>query len=228
MVIFFSRFELFFQRGSNESLVPVAAVVRHDVEVGACGFQFVHQDHEVRVAEAHDDIHLRAHIVERLCLRIRDGNAQSSANDRDLLHAVEVACHAQRADKVQNAVALVQHIQTFRRVADLLVDDGDGAARGIRSGDGQRNAFSVFVHAQDDELPRFRFFRDIRRLHLHERDRFMQRTLCYDSVHWVSFPMLLQACVKHARDDSDFLSCLLYCGTSQKKSESVLFYRYKF
>ena len=71
----------------------------------------------------------------------------------------------------------------FGGVADLLVDDGHRAAHGVCSRDGQRNALSVFVHTQDDELPRLRFFRDVGRLHLHERDRFMQRTLGYDSVH---------------------------------------------
>ncbi|MPM73853.1 hypothetical protein SDC9_120838 [bioreactor metagenome] len=75
VIIFFPRLELFFQRGGHKALMPVRSVIRHDVEIRARFFEFVHQDHQIRVAEADDDIHLRAHIVQRLCLRIRDGDA---------------------------------------------------------------------------------------------------------------------------------------------------------
>ncbi|MPM73852.1 hypothetical protein SDC9_120837 [bioreactor metagenome] len=97
-----------------------------------------------------------------------------------------MARDAQRADKVQNAVAFVQHIQPLGRVSDLLEDDGDRAANGIGSRDRERHALSVFIHTQDDKLSRFRFLCDIWGLYLHERDRLMQRPLGYDSVHRVS------------------------------------------
>jgi len=75
MIIGFARLELLFQRAGDKALVSVASVVSHDVEIRARFFELVHEDHEVGVAETHDDVHFRSHIVQRLCLRIRDGNA---------------------------------------------------------------------------------------------------------------------------------------------------------
>ena len=46
-------------------------------------------------------------------------------------------------------------IQLFRRRTDDLENDLDASLFGICSGNGQRDAFSLFINSQDDELTRF-------------------------------------------------------------------------
>ncbi len=68
--------------------------------------------------------------------------------------AVELALLAEGADKVMQAVALVQRAERLRGRADLLEDDGDRAVFAVKIRDGERNSLALCADTQDDELTR--------------------------------------------------------------------------
>ena len=106
----------------------------------------------------------------------RNGAAQAAAQDGHPAQILHMGGFTQRAHKVVQAVALVQLIQGQGRAAHLLEDDGDGPVLLVRAGDGQRDALSILIHTQDDELPGLRLgshqgrmdgdLTDLRREHL--------------------------------------------------------------
>ena len=96
----------------------------------------------------------------------------------------------QRADEIQQCVALVQRIELHGRVADFLEDDGDSALLAVVTGNGQRDAFAFLINAEDDELPWQRLARHQRRFDFHERDRFIQHTLFDNGKHIVPSSLL--------------------------------------
>ena len=69
--------------------------------------QLILQDDEMLVAESDDQVHLAACLVQRLCLRIGNRHAQTAADDRRALDALGMARLTQRADEIQQRVALV-------------------------------------------------------------------------------------------------------------------------
>ena len=190
------------ERGGDKALVPVRAVVGHDVQVVACILELVHQDEQAGRAEADDHVHIRARLVQRLGLRIGDGDAQTPADDRDLfaLLALELARLAQRADEILQRLALLERVQPARGRADLLKNDRDRALFPVIARDGQRDTLALLVDAQDDELARLRLSRNARRLDLHQRHRVVQAAFGYD---WVQNPFLLCFCAANCAGCSD-------------------------
>ena len=96
----------------------------------------------------------------------------------------------QRADEIQQRVALVQRIELHGRVANFLEDDGDSALLAVVTGNGQRDAFAFLINAEDDELARQRLARYQRRFDFHERDCFIQHTLFDNGKHIVPSSLL--------------------------------------
>ena len=96
-------------------------------------------------------------------------NHHTAADDRDFFEPFERSRDAERADEVENGVAGFELREVFRRFADRLNDDRNAAFFAVVIGDGEGDAFAELVDAQDDELPRFRFFSDGRREDFHQK-----------------------------------------------------------
>ena len=90
---------------------------------------------------------------------------------------------AQRTHEVQQRVSLVEQVKLLGGIAHLLENNGDGALLAVIARDGQRHALSLFINAENNELPGLRLPRNQRGLNLHQRDRFIQHALFYDRIH---------------------------------------------
>ena len=82
-----------------------------------------------------------------------------------------------------HGLALFQGVELHGTCADNLENDRNGAGFAAKPGDGQGDALPLFIHAQNDELPRFGFSRDERRLHFHERDGWIEFFFSNDLIH---------------------------------------------
>ena len=164
-------------------MAAVGAVVGHDRKTVGAGPELVLKDQQVLAAEADDGGNVRAEAVELLGHGHGDGAADAAAHDADLLNALGVGGNAERADKVLNIFALVLGIQQGGRRADNLENDLHAALFRVGSGNRQRNAFTFFVDAENDELAGFRFFCDQRRKDLHLRHGRIQLSFVQNLIH---------------------------------------------
>ena len=185
-VVLFARLQLFLQRLGHKALVAVGAIVGHDGQVGTGGGEFLLQDDQILVAEAHDEIHLGTRLMQRLGLGIGNGHAQSAADHRRAGNALGVAGFAQGADKVQQRIALVQGIQLLGGVAHLLEDDGHGTLFPVIPGNGQRHALALFVDAENNKLAGLRLAGNQRSLDFHQGNCIVQHTLFHNGKHGVT------------------------------------------
>ena len=71
---------------------------------------------------------------------------------------------AKGACEVEDDVPLFQSSEVFGRFTDFLKNNGDRSVFGIRIGDGQGDSFTVFIDAQNDELPGLPVAGDLRRI----------------------------------------------------------------
>ena len=72
-----------------------------------------------------------------------------------------------------------------------MVSDGDGALFRVIGIDGDRDAFALFVHPEDDELSRLGLLGDQRGLNLVQGDGGAQSLFSDDFVHMLpSFPIM--------------------------------------
>ena len=86
--------------------------------------------------------------------------------------------------------------ELVRRRADLLEDDRHGPRLPVVIGDGEGDALPFLVHAEDDELPRFRFSCDPGGFYVHSDHGGIQNGLRYDFIHDLfrpRFPMVSRA-----------------------------------
>ena len=116
-------------------------------------------------------------------LRVGDGTAQAAADDRNLFQAFQLAGLAQRADKVVQAVALIEQAERHGSRADLLEDDRDRPLFTVEIRDGERDALAVRVHAQDDELAGLSLAGHVRRIDHHQLGVRVQRLLFQNLIH---------------------------------------------
>ena len=125
----------------------------------------------------------RAAVVELLQNRVGDGAADAAAHDTDLFLAFGLGRAAQRADKVLNVLALGFMSELFGGGADRLHDDGNGALLTVEVVDGDGDAFTVFIDAQDDELAGLGLLCHHRRLDLVEGHGGLERFFLHDAIH---------------------------------------------
>lgn len=95
-------------------------------------------------------------------LRIKHRHADA-ARDKQNLVGVEMGGFAQRPHDVVQTVAFVHFSELHRGGAHRLDKKGYGALFPVIVGNGERNPFPLFVHAQENKLSRERFGRDFRR-----------------------------------------------------------------
>jgi hypothetical protein len=152
------------QKLRDQALVAVAAVVRGHEDLVGEELELILEEQQVLVAGADDGHDLVAGLVVPLgdVMHGRDARAAAHADDRT--HLVDFCSLAQGAAQVQDVVSLLQLFEHGRGLAEDEVDDGDGALVPVGVGDGQGDAFALGVHAQDDEVPRLRLGRDVRRM----------------------------------------------------------------
>ena len=82
--------DIFLQRGGNEALVAVGAVVGHNDQTVGSLPHFIFQDNQILITEAGDHIHLGSHGMQSLGLGISDGAAGAAADDGGLLVAFQL------------------------------------------------------------------------------------------------------------------------------------------
>ena len=169
LVEFFAGVEFFLKFVGNEALVSVRAVVGRDDQLVGRRRHFVVENDEVDASKADDGGNFRAERLELFRLRVSDGRAETAADDRDFFEPFERRRDAERADEVENGVAGFELREVLRRFADRLNDDRNAAFFAVVIGDREGDAFAELVDAQDDELPRFRFFSDGRREDFHQK-----------------------------------------------------------
>ena len=183
LIIGFTLGDELFQGVGHQALFAVGAVVRHHHKLAADRPELLLQDDQVLVPEAYDGVDLRALLVELFRHRVSDGAAHAAADDGYLLQALCFRGAAQGAHKVLQAVALLQVVQLFRGGAHDLENNGHGAALPVEVRHSQGDAFALFVHPQDDELPRLRLFGNERRLNVHPGHGGVEHLFFYNSVH---------------------------------------------
>ena len=144
------------------------------------------QDHQILVAEAHDEIHMTAHVVELLGHGVGDGGAHAAAHNGDPLQALGLGGAAQGAHEVLEVLALLLVVQLLGGSAHELEDDGDSALLPVIGGDGQGDALAVFIHAEDDELAGLALPGHGGGLDLHQGYGGVQNPFFYDPIHSVS------------------------------------------
>ena len=82
-----------------------------------------------------------------------------------------------------NILPFAEMVQPFRGAAHDLKDDGNGALIPVEIGHGEGDALTLFIDAQNDELPRFRLAGNEGRIHFHQRHGRVEFPLFYNFVH---------------------------------------------
>src|SRR5438270_793341 len=88
--------------------------------------------------------------------------AHTAAHDHHGAKLLDFRRLTKRSDNIQDAVPGVERVQEMSSLANRLHHHVDGAAYGVGFLNRQRNALSLFVQPEDDELPRPMFSRDPR------------------------------------------------------------------
>ena len=94
-----------------------------------------------------------------------------------------MAGQAQRADEIEDRIALAQRHHLEGGFAHRLDHDGDGAARRVEIRHGQRDALAMLVDASHDEVSGTRGSRHIRRFHVPEEGRWTELFPTSDEKH---------------------------------------------
>ncbi len=183
LVILVARVDELLERIGDKTLLAVRAVVRHQLQNAGRRAELVLKNDEVLILEADDRVDFRAAVVELLQNGVSDGAADAAAHDADLLLAFGLGRAAQRADKVLNVLALGFMSELFGGGTDRLHDDGDGALLTVEVVDGDGDAFTVFIDAQDDELAGLGLLCHHRRLDLVEGHGGLERFFLHDAIH---------------------------------------------
>ena len=121
--------------------------------------------------------------MQLLCNRKRNGATDTAADDADLFHSVQMCCYAERTDKVADGVPRILLVECHGRCTDDLENDAYPAGFSVIAGNGQLNAFSVLVNAQNDKLPRLCFSGNERCFDIHHGDRRVQIFFLQNFIH---------------------------------------------
>ncbi len=185
LAFFDVRFDFILQEHRGKALLAVGAVVRAHDELIGHSFQLFLQDHDVGAAETADEGHVNSSGVHFLGNRIRNGAADTAADDTDLLQALHLGGLAERADKIRNIIALFHRVEHFGRLAGSLDHHGDGSLLTVIAGNGYRNTLPLFVQAENHKLAGLGVFCHERRLNLEKTDALgiIQIPLGYYLIH---------------------------------------------
>ena len=158
-----------------------------------------HRAHLVDVGEyvlclgADYDVGLHSLLVEPLHLRVDGRGAHASGHEEDPLlpqllrrEVHEVGRASERAGEVGEAVALLHVAYLLGRDADGLGNDGYCARLAVVVADRERNALTLLVGADDDELARLSRSGHERGVDLHLGDVRGQASFAYDFEHDMS------------------------------------------
>ena len=167
----------------DQAVTAVSTVVGHKNQPVGCCLELVLQNDDVLAAETDDNGHFCARFLERLGRGQGDGAAHAAADHADLLLALHGGGLAQGAYKVVDVVAFLQRTQGVGGEADLLEDNGNGTFFPVITGDGQGNALSHLVDAENDELTGLCLTGDKGRFDLHQGDGSVQLLLANDFIH---------------------------------------------
>ena len=154
----------------DQSLDADRAVVGADDVLVAEGPELVLPEHQVLVAEADDPDHVGAGLLVAARLREDRRHAQAAADADDLLRvpliSLGMPIGPTRPYSVRADSAVLLHLPG--RLADRLDDQRDRAGDAVEVGDGQRDALTVLVQHDDDELARPRRLGHQRMAHLEQ------------------------------------------------------------
>ena len=172
------------QRGGDEARRTVAAVVGADDQFVAELVEPILPEHEILVAKADDAGGAIAGLLERAQLRIYRRHAEPAADQHYVPDLAHVLRHAERADEIGEAVALLVMIPHLERgLAERLDHHGDGAFVAIEIGHRQRDAFAALVHAHHDEMAGLGRSGYVRSHHFPEKSRIGKNFAADDRVH---------------------------------------------
>ena len=149
----------------DEAVAAVAAIVGGDDQVVGALAELVFPENEVLIAEADDGNRPVPRLLVRPQLRIDGGHAQAAAHQHHrALQLAYVARQPQRADEIEDPVALAQRQHFKGGFTHRLDDDRNRPVGYVEIRHGQRYAFPMLVDASHDEVPGTRRSRHIRRL----------------------------------------------------------------
>ncbi len=139
------------QRGGDNALLAVGAVVGHDAWSRRGAAELVLQDQEILGAEADDGVHLVPGLEQVLGDREGNGAARRRRRRRrpSLPSAISVARPSGPTKSWTNSPSF--RLFSFWWCAHDLENDGDGALFAVVTGDGQGDALAV-LNARNDEL----------------------------------------------------------------------------
>ena len=155
---------LLLQRGGDNALLAVGAVIGHDDELIAAGAELVLENDQILVAEADNAGDLGTLLMQCLGHGQRNGTADAAADHTDVLQALNLGGLAQRADEVMHGLALLEGVQLHGTGTHNLEDDGHSARITVIARDGQGDSLGVLLGADNDKLAGLRLFGDERRM----------------------------------------------------------------
>ena len=136
----------------HEAFIAIRAVVGHDDDLVRRLPHFIFEDNQVLGAAGQD----RNHTVACLFQGLDDGQHRSythaTTGTYHRTKVLDVCGLSQRTHYVEDIVACVQLAQLGGREAYFLHHQRNGALLYVGSCDGQRHAFALGVHADDDEV----------------------------------------------------------------------------
>ena len=120
-----------------------------------------------------------------LCNGIRNGASDAAADNTDLFQPVHLGRTSERPDDIGNNVAFLNGVEHFRGASCRLNHNGHGTLLAVIPRDGNGNALSLLVKAEDNKLTRLSMTGDQRRLYFKKADRFriIQKTLGNYFIH---------------------------------------------
>ncbi len=173
-VILFAAGHELTQHVGHQTLAARGAVVGGDIKVTDFS-QFLFEDEQVLGAGADDAVGRGTMVVQPLHLGINRGDTHAAADEDEATLAQFLSRHrgklgglAQGADDVGEAVAFLVFRHLFGRFTYGLKHDGHCSTNAMVVADGQRDAFRVLLHLDDEELTRQGRMGDTRRIDVHE------------------------------------------------------------
>ncbi len=140
--------------GGIAILLAEGAIVGGDQDLIADGLHALEPVEEETAASLDEGDDPIAFLLERPGDGVDAANAVTAAGAQHAAPAIEVQRLAQRADEGGQGIAGVQVAQFVGGGADLQEGAGDGSRFPVPVGDGERDALSVLVGSEDDELAR--------------------------------------------------------------------------
>ena len=111
------------------------------------------QNNNIFGAKAGDHIHIDSTVKKGLGLGVGNSAPHAAAYYAHFFCPLRNFCrNAQRTDKIQNSISLIQIPQQLGRKANLLKDDSHRSLFPVIVGDSQRNPLPHLIHPKNDKL----------------------------------------------------------------------------